>query len=264
MMRLRGRRTRGFSLIEIAIVLVVVGLIVSGGLLGISPVLQANKVTQTNTQLDKIEQTLVLYVIQNGCLPCPGDATAATLAGANAGQSEATGAVYYSTGCHATCQYAQGLVPWVSLGLARTDVTDPFGSFIDYVVATGLTGSTTMQRTPPSTYPTATTSLQVQNTAAVAQTQANPNGAAYVLISHGPDGSYGYAAANGTLRTDPNGGAKQTLNEASGTAAPNAVYVQDTPQGAASANGFFDDIVRFRTAPVIIQLCGSNACGNPA
>ncbi|MHB1207872.1 MAG: hypothetical protein ACYCZX_20070, partial [Rhodospirillaceae bacterium] len=31
-----------------------------------------------------------------------------------------------------------------------------------------------------------------------------------------------------------------------------------------NAAAHFDDIVRFRTAPMIIQLCGANACGNPA
>lgn len=158
-----GVRALGFSLVEIAIVLVVVGLLVSGGLMGISPVLQANKVTQTNAQMDKIEQALVLYVIQNGCLPCP--ATAAALTGqANDGSA-------YSTGCGTggACSATQGLVPWVNLGLARTDVVDAYNNFIDYAPSVGLNVSnTSMVRTPPATYPAGT--RIVQNLAAVQQT----------------------------------------------------------------------------------------------
>src|SRR5262245_59637586 len=85
-------RALGFTLVEIAVVLVVIGLIVSGGLLGLSPVLQNNKVTQTNGQMDKIEQSLVLYVIQNGCLPCPADPIDIADSLSTAGQSrDATG-----------------------------------------------------------------------------------------------------------------------------------------------------------------------------
>ena len=35
-------------------------------------------------------------------------------------------------------------------------------------------------------------------------------------------------------------------------------------QTRAAVAGYFDDIVRFKTAPIIIQSCGSNVCGNPA
>ena len=64
-------RTRGFTLIEIAIVLVVIGLLLSGGLLGIAPVLQSSRVTETNSKLDLIENALILYALRNSCLPCP-------------------------------------------------------------------------------------------------------------------------------------------------------------------------------------------------
>ncbi len=251
-------------MVEIAIVLVVVGLLVSGGLMGVSPVLQANKVTQTNAQLDKIEQALVLYVIQNGCLPCPASPTGTGNA------TDANGS--YSTGCWPTGQSAgvactplQGVVPWVNLGLARTDVVDAYNNFIDYVPTAGLnTSNTSMVRTPPATYPAGT--LDVQNLTPVEQTSV----AAYVLISHGPDGSFAYQSINGTQRTDPNSSAPQACNAVGQAAACTAAgtptyatgyYIQDQPR---SAGRYFDDIVRFKSAPVIVQSCGANACGNPA
>jgi prepilin-type N-terminal cleavage/methylation domain-containing protein len=258
--------SRGFSLVEIAIVLVVVGLIVSGGLLGLSPVLQANKVSQTNQQMDRIEQALVLYVIQNGCLPCPADPT--TLNGAAAKGAAST----YSTGCSGTgtaCYDSQGLVPWVNLGLSKADVIDPYGSFIDYAVTTSASDvtsltnlSTNMVRTPPSTYPAG--GLTVTDASPTTQT----NVAAYVLVSHGADGSYGFAAASGKQRSNPNSGTttNQVANQATGTGPYTAStgFIQNQALGASASGGYFDDIVRFKTAPVIIQSCGTNACGNPA
>ncbi len=44
----------GFTLIEMAIVLVVVGLIVSGGIIAVAPVLQGAKVSETGGRLDRL------------------------------------------------------------------------------------------------------------------------------------------------------------------------------------------------------------------
>jgi prepilin-type N-terminal cleavage/methylation domain-containing protein len=269
---------KGFSLVEIAIVLVVIGLIISGGLLGLSPVLQSNKITQVNAQMDKIEQALLVYVIQNGCLPCPAvpsDVTSTTLAG----QAEKTGSLAY-TGCAGVaCQATYGIVPWASLGLSENDAVDPYGSFIDYTPSTSTTGnascagpinltlnSTSVVRTPPSSYPCGILSVDMIDAAGSSTGAAQTTAGAYVLISHGPDRSYGYFPPNGTgPGTDPNNSGLQACNSsAQATCVTPGVYVQNTAQSKFGTTVFFDDIVRFRTAPVIIQLCGSDACGNPA
>ncbi len=61
----------GFTLIEMAIVLVVMGILISGGLLAVAPVIENSKVSETNQKLDRLEQALIVHVIRNGCLPCP-------------------------------------------------------------------------------------------------------------------------------------------------------------------------------------------------
>jgi prepilin-type N-terminal cleavage/methylation domain-containing protein len=248
--------TLGFTLIEMAIVLVVIGLILSGGLMAVGPALQSSKVSETVNRMDRIEQALIVHVIRFGCLPCP--ATAAT-ASTDAAAGQAVAGAAYATGCAAAaCTNAlQGIAPWVNLGLSEADITDGFGYRIAYAIrgeaATGLQLADSMVRTPPAGYPAG--NLVVNNTAAVpVQITA---AAAYVLISHGPDKSLGFATATGTQTIDPNGSANQTANS-DGTP-----FVQDSLIGISGAT-HFDDIVRWRTAPIIIQLCGSNACGNPA
>jgi hypothetical protein len=117
-----------------------------------------------------------------------------------------------------------------------------------------------MMRILPASYPTAT--IAVADASGTPQTSA----AAYVLISHGPDGSYGYTPSNGAQRPDPNSSTLQSCNKSGQSGCAHGTnYIQADPQTtAAGASNYFDDIVRFRTAPVIIQTCGSNACGNPA
>ncbi len=143
-------KMRGFTLIEISIVLVVIGLLLSGGLLALGPVLDNAKRTETKNQIAKTEDALLLWAIQTGgCLPCPADGT---LSAGNQGYG-LTGASVPQTGisCPAiasTCtiqpaainhagavntNYA-GVVPWRTLGLSEADVTDctpsaPVGQF---------------------------------------------------------------------------------------------------------------------------------------
>lgn len=246
---------RGFTLIEMAIVLVVIGLVFSGGLVAVAPVLQSSKGNETLAKLDRIEQALTLYVIRYGCLPCPAEPGTAS-GGANAGWSH--GAAYYNSGCTAACDATtvatQGVVPWVTLGLSEEEGRDGFGERIDYALTAALVATNGMVRTPPATYPSGT--LTVQMSTANSSTQQT-TAAAYVLISHGIDRSLGWNAA-GQRFVDPNSSADQTQNS-NGTP-----FVQDLPIRNTTDYNYFDDIVRFRTAPIIIQLCGTNACGNPA
>ncbi|MSO73342.1 MAG: hypothetical protein EXQ84_07030 [Rhodospirillaceae bacterium] len=173
---------------------------------------------------------------------------------ATVGQAVAAGTPYTS-GCQAgVCTSAQGVVPWVNLDLSENDITDGSGGRISYAIATTNTLQNTsgMVRTPPSTYPAG--NLVVQN---IAVTQITAT-AAYVLISHGKDRVYGFRATTGAQV--PAGAIVSVPQLANSNGTP---FVQDDSAYAADAE-YFDDLVRWRSAPMIIQFCGSNACGNPA
>ena len=262
----RARLALGFTLIEMAIVLVVMGLVIGGGVNVFGPAIESANISQTNQRLDTIEQALILHVIRYGCLPCPanpGDASTA----ATAGQSTTGSATGTYTGCSSTvCFNAQGIVPWRNLGLSEAEATDGFGSRIDYAIRSNtaspgnLQQTNAMARTLPATYPVG--NLTVNE--AVASGSAITTAAAYVLVSHGPNRWFGYLASTGShvagdgtvTATDPEG-----LND--GLTTPGGIFSQGD-YVPASGSSHFDDIVRWRTAPMIIQLCGSNACGNPA
>lgn len=246
---------RGFTLIEMAIVLVVVGLIISGSIFAVAPIMDGAKATQTRQKLESIEKALVLYVIQNGCLPCPTD-------GGSAGNSQglAVGSSgTYTSGCAGgACDIDDGdaVVPWGNLGLSREDATDGWGNYITYVVDADLAEtSTSMTRTAPSSYPAGNLELTSATGSAITID------AAFVLISHGADG-WGGRTPDGTTKTNPNTSNAPQVDNALGVCDDDNPCRQDTAIDADGDNQF-DDIVLWRTAPMIIQMCGDNACGNP-
>ncbi|MGD9788311.1 MAG: type II secretion system protein [Sulfuricellaceae bacterium] len=125
----------GFSLLEMAVVLVIIGLLLAGTLLPMSAQVDNRRTQETQQQIDEITQALVGFAVANGRLPCPADPTKATGA-ANAG-TEDLGA--------GTCNRTSGAVPWATLGVAETDawgrrftyaVTGTFAQTIANAIAT--------------------------------------------------------------------------------------------------------------------------------
>ncbi len=277
-------KTSGFTLIEIAIVLVVIGLLLSGGLVALAPVVRNAQVTTTENKLDKIEDALVLYAIQNNCLPCPADSSdAGAQAGIHqtgAGANSATCAGGGSNACFPGATPANGvrnIVPWITLGLSQADVTDEWGTYISYhvssqdftgtncddfsntaVASSSGTGGFTRTGT---TFPIGCLDVSDADPGGVS---AITTAAAYVLISHGPDTSGGRAAQSDAARTNPRG-AGNTVQEQNddGTCDSSGTVCHQDDAIDVDGNNYFDDIVRWKTGPVLVYDCGEAACGSP-
>ena len=263
MLRIRHAIARGFTLIEVAIVLVVIGLLLSGGLLAVAPVLESARLAETQDKMDIVEDALVLYAIRNNCLPCPADATdiGSGTAG-QASQNPGTGATY-TTGCATvttgTCDTtgAAAIVPWVNLGLSQGDVTDGFGNMLGYhirptdtvVYRTGTSGGQLVRS--GTTYQEG--SLDVNDIDGLDVTAL----AAYVLVSYGTDGSLAYAQSGSQRAATANTAPDQVENTDG-----DEFFIQGITEQSLTGD-YYDDILRFKTGPLIIQQCGSGACGNP-
>ncbi|MGZ5042766.1 MAG: type II secretion system protein, partial [Usitatibacter sp.] len=113
------RDSRGFTLIEIAFVLVIAGMIIALFASVTSTLLASQRRQTTTSHLAAVDAALVQFVVQNQRLPCPANGTIAT-GTANAGVEVPPNA----NGC--TTQ-TNGVVPWVSLGLGEQDATDGWG-----------------------------------------------------------------------------------------------------------------------------------------
>lgn len=74
-MMIRKKLSSGFTLIELAIVLVIIALILGGLFVPISAQMDMQAFRKTNASLDEFKESLIGYAIINGRLPCPATAT---------------------------------------------------------------------------------------------------------------------------------------------------------------------------------------------
>lgn len=270
-------RHRGFTLIEIAVVIVVLSLLLAM-IAGIATAMLGQQRREaTRQRLTGVETALALFVSQHQRLPCPANGT---LPGtdANAGVEQVTlGAPNACSVGGVAGSQQHGVIPWRALGISEQDITDGWGNRLTYRVHAafvttpamnltycdpGGTAAATLLASPggycnsgcsSSTFPASCTApsnvtagrgLEVRNLGGtpIMVPTANPStGAAYIIISHGENGAGAYNGV-GILQaaSGPDAGTEEAKNAAN--LALQAYYVDDFPSYPAGA-GHFDDFV---------------------
>lgn len=118
---------RGFTLIEVAIVLVIVGLLLSVFLPPLSAQRDLKDYSQVRIDLAQVQEALYGFAVANGRLPCPDTV-------GNDGVEDACGGL---TGATST----GGNLPWITLGVQANDpwdrpyqyrVNDAFGAIFSF------------------------------------------------------------------------------------------------------------------------------------
>lgn len=102
-------RQAGFSLIEMAVVMVIIGALLGGLLVSLSSTQEINFRSDAENQIDEIIEALYGFAQANGRLPCP------ATAGSNGAEDPAGGG---------TCTEQYGFVPSATLGLSGAVNTD--------------------------------------------------------------------------------------------------------------------------------------------
>lgn len=119
-------RNSGFTLIELAMVLFILGLLLSSFLAPLAARVEQQERNNTQIQLDEIEEILYGYVLQNAYLPCPdcSDNTGGCAAvetndpdDINDGEEDTVD----GDGTSLICANDYGNLPWVTLGVKGTD-----------------------------------------------------------------------------------------------------------------------------------------------
>ena len=130
-------KARGLTLVEMAIVLAIIGAALLVILPLSSDMRDADKRLTVRTTLTAIDAALVTFVELNHRLPCPADGTIvsglpnAGVETLSAGPPPAAAAPLDTCG---PASQLHGVVPWVTLGIPESAVTDPWNALITYRV----------------------------------------------------------------------------------------------------------------------------------
>jgi len=241
------KRIRGFSLIELAIVLVIVTLLIGGLAVPLTAQIQARRIAETKKTLEEAREAIVGYAMTHTVdhdgdadtprrpyLPCPdgdGDGIEDRIAGV----------------CTQPMALQMGWFPWVTLGTAEKDA---WGNRLRYATHNDLTRA--VEINPSSGFHSDSAPLPNDprwNQVCSNQNCPNVDVAAnvpVVLISHGPNG-WGARNISGSTLANPTG-----ANELTNLDWDN-LFVSRTPTQPGDANGEFDDLVTWLSFNVLIN-----------
>ncbi|MBN2865159.1 MAG: type II secretion system protein [Thiotrichales bacterium] len=122
-MTLNRKHSSGFTLVEISVVLVIVGILLVGALSTLGEKRAVTKQLETEKTLQNIKQQLLKFAMINKYLPCPG------VNGREARTAELVG-----TDTINRCTNDLGAVPYLDIGLKRDEVVDAYGNLVRYAI----------------------------------------------------------------------------------------------------------------------------------
>ena len=218
---------RGFSLAELAIVLVIVALLIGGMLVPLSAQRDIQSTKETQQLMSEAKEALLGFAAVNGRLPCPASPNTTGVEAPNDNSGICTSPW-------------DGFLPAITLGIQPTDpqgyAIDSWGNRIRFAVTTqnsnvftkpdGLRNSWGTTFTPDIVVCNSASVITSPNTAAANCPAASTltRGAAALILSHGKNG--------GVMPTDPDELANWPLS----TAKDN-IFVSTSPSPT------FDDLV---------------------
>ncbi len=254
-------RSRGFTLIELAVVLAIAGLAFGGIAYTVAAQIDTRNFEDTRRRLDQARELLLAFAVVNGRLPCP-----ARYAGAAshsqglesfcaAATPSCPGGETTAVQAHGYCSNPfDGFLPAASLGVATVDAsgfaTDAWGNRLRYAVTRRIAPGSCAVSPPSSTTPIVTSGpnlkaygiacqpndlLVCRSASGITPSDCGPTANAImttttvvaVLYSTGKNGARGQAAG-------PDEGANLDADP---------IFVAHPPSPVGAANGEFDDQV---------------------
>ncbi|MCU0811387.1 MAG: prepilin-type N-terminal cleavage/methylation domain-containing protein [Thiobacillaceae bacterium] len=224
---------RGFTLIELAIVLVIITILIGGLAMPLSAQIQARRVAETRQTMQEAREAIIGFAMTHQIagqpyLPCP------DTVGDGIENRDATG----------ICSSEEGLFPWVTMGTAGQDA---WGNRLRYrVTAAFADGAAGFSNTDVG-------NIQVCSSSSCAPVDIASN-VPVVLVSHGPNGRGGRSASNNTLAA-PSGADELENTDA------DISFVSHVPAMADAAGGEFDDLIVWISDSLLrSRVCPAGGC----
>jgi prepilin-type N-terminal cleavage/methylation domain-containing protein len=257
---MKRSNSRGFTLIEMAMVLLIMGLLLGGGLAVLSSQIENQKTKETQKILEEAKEALIGFAIANGRLPCPASATSAGQESfcTNATPAACGAAIIFPAAppTHGRCTNPNnGFLAAATLGFTPVDAV---GYAIDawnisqnrlhYAVTTANTSAFTkpggMKETTLGTLASdlhvCTTATGTTTTSCGTATKLTTNATA-VIYSVGKNATTGGTSTDEAANPNPN-----SANE-------DQVFISRPPSALGSPIGEFDDIVIWLSPNVLFN-----------
>ncbi|HVJ25096.1 MAG TPA: type II secretion system protein [Burkholderiales bacterium] len=188
------KHARGFTLTELAVVMVIIGFLVVSGIVALNAQVEQRNYDETQRRLNAAVDAVLAYAVVNRRLPCP------AVTGATGVEARSDGTV--AAGGNCTTSYG-GFLPAETLGFAYVDASrygvDAYNNRIRYAVASNITGCS-----GPSALPHFTSvanlkangvscrpsGLEVCTSAACAARVVSTETAAFIVFSTGKNGAF--------------------------------------------------------------------------
>ena len=251
-------RSKGFSLVELAVALAIIALLIAGALIPLSTQMDVRNVADTRRSMESMREAIIGFAQANGRLPCPADGTVPAggtdASGRPAGAEQLTPATLPPPST-AACTNSFGVVPWTTLGVPETDGWNRrFSYWVSPVFSDAISLNTFGSAPAPTPAPTQSSfalcslgTLTV-NTRKESDHMVTAVGLVLpaVIISHGKNGFGAYTPGGGPRLAVPAG-----TDEAANATDAGTVFFSRIPTPAAAgcndaaAGTFceFDDIV---------------------
>jgi prepilin-type N-terminal cleavage/methylation domain-containing protein len=198
------RNARGFSLIELAIVIFIVSILLGAMLGGLNALTIGAREKATRTKQEAIKTALASFLVRNNRLPCPAIITTPTGAAGNGVEAATPGTCVgvISLGV-APNVVKTGAIPWVSLGLPEEATLDGYSNRFTYQVianatnltsatVSGMLGNISIHSAGFGIVPPGAGANQINNCTTGTY---NPCAAVAVIVSHGSNGHGAYTGA---------------------------------------------------------------------
>jgi prepilin-type N-terminal cleavage/methylation domain-containing protein len=241
----------GFTLVELAVVVLLIGMIASIGVVSLKAQLASAAISATQKKQDTIKDALIAYLAQNKRLPCP-----ATI---NTGlESRAT------ANTPASCTGNFGYLPYATLNLPKSAALDGWDNFFSYAVSPQWTlSSSTASPIAGGTFSNVfsqafsvsisgaiTVSNRIPSTSAT--TTPITSNAVIVLVSHGKNGLGAYTS-KGTNNIAPVSTTDEYANAPVSTwSLPPTFFQRDYTDVDVPTYGAFDDGVQWFSAADLV------------
>lgn len=251
---MRTKYQLGFTLVEMAVVVFLIGILATMGLSAANSILTNSSISNTKKKQEVIRDVLITYMATHKRLPCPA--------------IDENGIEAKSAAVPSICTGYFGVLPYQTLGLSKSAALDGWENLFSYAVSSQWTlayanaNTATTSKNANIAFNTGDAgALPVSNrTPATNATSTSLGSDAVIIISHGANG-LGAVTSKGTRNSLPANLSDEFANVAPDTfVVPASFYQREYTDIDVPTYGSFDDVLlRLSAAEIISQLTKDGA-----